>query len=47
MGLMTAAHYRASLDDGRVIHWGGEKIEKPSTHPRFRVPLEVAARDYA
>ncbi|MBM4226181.1 MAG: 4-hydroxyphenylacetate 3-hydroxylase [Gammaproteobacteria bacterium] len=47
MGLMTAAHYRASLDDGRVIHWGGEKIAKPSTHPRFRVPLEVAARDYA
>jgi len=47
MGLMTAAQYRASLNDGRVLYWGGEKITDPGTHPRFKVPLAVASRDYA
>ncbi|MBX9604747.1 MAG: 4-hydroxyphenylacetate 3-hydroxylase [Gammaproteobacteria bacterium] len=47
MGLMTAAQYRASLNDGRVIYWGGEKITDVANHPRFRVPIEVACRDYA
>ncbi|MGD9602646.1 MAG: 4-hydroxyphenylacetate 3-hydroxylase N-terminal domain-containing protein [Gammaproteobacteria bacterium] len=47
MGLMTAAQYRASLNDGRVIYWGGEKIADITAHPRFRVPLDVACRDYA
>jgi 4-hydroxybutyryl-CoA dehydratase / vinylacetyl-CoA-Delta-isomerase len=47
MGLMTAADYRASLNDGRVVYWGGEKITDIVNHPRFRVPIEVAARDYA
>ena len=26
MGLKTADEYRASLNDGRVVYWGGEKI---------------------
>lgn len=47
MGLMTAAQYRASLNDGRVVYWGGEKIADVTTHPRFKVPLAVASRDYA
>ncbi len=47
MALMTAAEYRASLNDGRVIYWGGEKIINPTIHPRFQVPLAIAARDYA
>ena len=47
MGLMTAAQYRASLNDGRVIYWGGEKITDVVNHPRFQVPIAVACRDYA
>lgn len=47
MGLMTAAQYRASLNDGRVIYWGGEKITDITSHPRFRVPVAIACRDYA
>ncbi len=47
MGLMTAAQYRESLNDGRVVYWGGEKITDVANHPRFRVPIEVACRDYA
>lgn len=46
MALMTAAAYRESLNDGRVIYWGGEKITDITTHPRFRVPIEVALSDY-
>ena len=47
MGLMTAAQYRASLNDGRVIYWGGEKITDVANHPRFQVPIAVACQDYA
>ncbi len=47
MGLMTAADYRRSLNDGRVVFWGGEKIADITNHPRFRVPIDVASRDYA
>ncbi|WP_439816814.1 4-hydroxyphenylacetate 3-hydroxylase N-terminal domain-containing protein [Zavarzinia sp. CC-PAN008] len=46
MGLKTKEQYRQSLNDGRVIFWGGEKITDVMNHPRFRVPIEVAARDY-
>jgi 4-hydroxybutyryl-CoA dehydratase / vinylacetyl-CoA-Delta-isomerase len=46
MGLKTADEYRASLNDGRVIFWGGEKITDITSHPRFRVPIEVACSDY-
>ncbi len=47
MGLMSAAEYRESLNDGRVVYWGGEKITDVTSHPRFRVPIEVASTDYA
>ena len=47
MGLKTADEYRASLNDGRVVFWGGEKIEDIANHPRFKVPIEVACQDYA
>ncbi len=47
MGLMSAAEYRQSLNDGRIVYWGGEKITDVTNHPRFRVPIEVACRDYA
>jgi 4-hydroxybutyryl-CoA dehydratase/vinylacetyl-CoA-Delta-isomerase len=47
MGLMTAAQYRESLNDGRVVYWGGERITDIANHPRFQVPIAVAQRDYA
>jgi 4-hydroxybutyryl-CoA dehydratase/vinylacetyl-CoA-Delta-isomerase len=47
MGLKTAADYLASLRDGRVTYWDGERIDDITTHPRFRVPIAVASRDYA
>jgi len=46
MGLMTRDEYRASLRDGRVLFWDGEKIEDMTEHPSFRVPIDVALRDY-
>jgi 4-hydroxybutyryl-CoA dehydratase/vinylacetyl-CoA-Delta-isomerase len=46
MGLMTPAQYVDSLRDGRVTYWDGEKIEDITTHPKFRVPIAVASRDY-
>jgi 4-hydroxybutyryl-CoA dehydratase / vinylacetyl-CoA-Delta-isomerase len=46
MGLKTAAEYVESLRDGRVTYWDGERIDDITTHPRFRVPIEVASRDY-
>lgn len=46
MGMMTAAQYAESLNDGRVTFWDGERIDNVATHPRFRVPIEVAAQDY-
>ena len=46
MGLKTAADYVASLRDGRVTYWDGERIDDITGHPRFRVPIAVASRDY-
>ncbi|BCW88849.1 4-hydroxybutyryl-CoA dehydratase/vinylacetyl-CoA-Delta-isomerase [Alphaproteobacteria bacterium SO-S41] len=47
MPLKTQEEYIASLRDGRETYWDGERIEDITTHPRFRVPIAVAARDYA
>src|SRR5262244_291878 len=47
MGLKTAAEYVESLRDGRVTYWDGERIDDITTHPKFRVPIEVASHDYA
>lgn len=46
MGLKTAQQYIDSLNDGRVTYWNGEKIDDITTHPAFRVPIQVAAADY-
>ena len=46
MGLMTPARYVESLRDGRVTYWDGERIEDITRHPKFRVPIAVASRDY-
>ncbi len=46
MTLKTPEDYIASLNDGRVTYWDGEKIDDITRHPRFRVPIAVAARDY-
>ena len=46
MTLKTPEDYIASLNDGRLTYWDGEKIEDITRHPRFRVPIAVAARDY-
>jgi 4-hydroxybutyryl-CoA dehydratase/vinylacetyl-CoA-Delta-isomerase len=46
MTLKTPEEYIASLNDGRVTYWDGEKIDDITRHPRFRVPIAVAARDY-
>jgi 4-hydroxybutyryl-CoA dehydratase/vinylacetyl-CoA-Delta-isomerase len=43
---MTPARYVDSLRDGRVTYWDGEKIEDITRHPKFRVPIAVASRDY-
>src|SRR5262245_24492537 len=46
LGLKTAAESVARPRDGRVTYWDGERIDDITTHPRFRVPIEVASRDY-
>lgn len=46
MGLKTPAEYIESLRDGRETYWDGERIADVTRHPKFRVPLAVAARDY-
>lgn len=46
MGLKTPEEYVESLRDGRVTYWDGERIDDITTHPRFRVPIGVVARDY-
>lgn len=46
MALKTPEQYIASLNDGRVTYWDGERIDDITKHPKFQVPLQVAARDY-
>src|SRR2546426_11922742 len=46
MPLKTRDEYIASLRDGREIYWDGERIDDITTHPKFAVPIEIAARDY-
>ena len=46
MGLKRPEDYIASLNDGRVTYWDGEKIADITKHPRFRVPIAITARDY-
>jgi 4-hydroxybutyryl-CoA dehydratase/vinylacetyl-CoA-Delta-isomerase len=46
MGLKTPQQYIESLRDGRVTYWGGDSIPDITTHPRFKVPIELTAADY-
>jgi 4-hydroxybutyryl-CoA dehydratase / vinylacetyl-CoA-Delta-isomerase len=46
MGLKTPAQYAESLNDGRVTFWDGERIADITSHPRFRVPIALTAKDY-
>jgi len=46
MGLKTPQQYIDSLRDGRVTYWDGERIDDITTHPRFKVPIAVTAKDY-
>jgi 4-hydroxybutyryl-CoA dehydratase/vinylacetyl-CoA-Delta-isomerase len=46
MALKTPAQYVESLRDGRVTYWDGERIDDITTHPKFKVPIAVASRDY-
>lgn len=46
MALKTPQQYLESLRDGRVIYWEGEKIDDITTHPLFKVPLELMCTDY-
>jgi len=46
MGLKRPEDYVASLNDGRVTYWDGEKIPDITKHPRFQVPIALTAEDY-
>lgn len=46
MALKTPEEYVASLRDGRVTYWDGERIDDITTHPRFQVPIALTAKDY-
>jgi 4-hydroxybutyryl-CoA dehydratase/vinylacetyl-CoA-Delta-isomerase len=46
MALKTPAEYVESLRDGRITYWDGERIDDITRHPKFRVPIAVASRDY-
>jgi len=46
MPLKTPQQYIESLRDGRVTYWDGERIDDVTTHPRFKVPIAMTAKDY-
>jgi 4-hydroxybutyryl-CoA dehydratase/vinylacetyl-CoA-Delta-isomerase len=46
MGLKTAAEYRQSLRDGRVVYLNGGQVEDVTAHPALRVGVDTAAFDY-
>jgi 4-hydroxybutyryl-CoA dehydratase/vinylacetyl-CoA-Delta-isomerase len=46
MALKRPEDYVASLNDGRVTFWDGEKIPDITKHPRFRVPIALTTKDY-
>ena len=46
MPLKTPKEYVESLRDGRVTFWDGERIDDITTHPRFKVPIAMTAKDY-
>jgi 4-hydroxybutyryl-CoA dehydratase/vinylacetyl-CoA-Delta-isomerase len=46
MGLISAAQYKESINDGRVVFYKGEKIENVATHPDLGVCADLMAIDY-
>lgn len=46
MGLMTRADYLASLDDGRQVWVGGERVAHVARHPALAPMVEAIARIY-
>jgi 4-hydroxyphenylacetate 3-monooxygenase len=46
MGLMTGSEYRASLDDGRKVWIGGERVESVAHHPAFLPMVDAVAQIY-
>ncbi len=46
MGLRTAEQYKASLRDGRVVFFRGEKVPDVTAHPVIGIAVEHAAIDY-
>jgi aromatic ring hydroxylase len=46
MGLSTADEYRASLDDGRVLWYRGQRVPDILAVPDLRVAVDHAALDY-
>jgi 4-hydroxybutyryl-CoA dehydratase / vinylacetyl-CoA-Delta-isomerase len=46
VGLKTSQEYIASLKDGRVTYWNGERIDDITSHPLFKTPIAIAAADY-
>jgi 4-hydroxybutyryl-CoA dehydratase / vinylacetyl-CoA-Delta-isomerase len=47
VGLKTSQQYIASLNDGRVTYWNGERINDITVHPLFKSAIGIAATDYA
>jgi len=46
MALRTAAQYRESLRDGRVVFYRGQRVPDVTAHPVIRVAIEHASIDY-
>jgi 4-hydroxybutyryl-CoA dehydratase / vinylacetyl-CoA-Delta-isomerase len=46
MGLMTAAQYLESLNDGRIVYYKGEKVVNVATHPALKACAETMAIDF-
>src|SRR5262245_35521765 len=46
MALRTGAEYLKSLDDGRQVFVGGERVAKVTAHPAFREAARSVARLY-
>ncbi len=46
MGLMSVNQYKASLKDGRIVYYEGEKVSDVTDHPALKVCVDTAAIDY-
>src|SRR5437588_149680 len=44
--MRTADEYRASLRDGRVVYYEGQRVRDVTAHPALRVAVDHAALDY-